>query len=597
MADAIVQSIKIEVDGADQAANEIKKVGQATEEVQQTAIKSAGGTQEFGKGLDQVSQKSGISSRELRSLSKVAKEFGADSAVVGLSLVRMAAVLGPIGASLFALGLAFSSLKSKMKEVEEAAKAVTQTFANMAKISAEMKAENDAAFWGTTAAEMKKVANEAGNVANQLRNIQARGREPTLTDDTKSLEAGFVKLLEQRGIAVNDVMADTEKLGEESRKAGLEAAKAYEAMSPIQKLNFEKALKGLGFTEDQIKNIEKGSVALKKIQDDAAKFDAGPAGQALKAFDAALKSSQETVGDWGQTLKIKFAEAVLGWKKIFAGGFGFFGEVLAEAGRQIMGGLASIGSLIAQAVAGWVSTAAPAAWQWIVDTFNSAVASLQGLLDQAMGFIEAWVTTPVSSAWQWIADTFTSALASLKGALDQATAAITTWVTTPIANAWQWIVDAWNSMLAKLGFGGAGSGAPASASVPGAAGGGLLGGRGTGTSDSNLAWVSRGEHIMPARAVAQPGVLAFLEALRRSGGNLRHVLDGMGRFALGGLVAPTLSIPAFASGGGMNNVTIQFPGLPEITGLRASSAVVDELRKAAAMAQVRSGGRKPSRYS
>jgi hypothetical protein len=97
--------------------------------------------------------------------------------------------------------------------------------------------------------------------------------------------------------------------------------------------------------------------------------------------------------------------------------------------------------------------------------------------------------------------------------------------------------------------------------------------------------------------VAQPGVLAFLEALRLSGGNLRDVLDGMGRFALGGMVAPTLSLPAFAGGGGMNHVTIQFPGLPEITGLRAPSAVVDELRKAAAMAQVRSGGRKPSRYS
>jgi uncharacterized protein YoxC len=130
------------------------------------------------------------------------------------------------------------------------------------------------------------------------------------------------------------------------------------------------------------------------------------------------------------------------------------------------------------------------------------------------------------------------------------------------------------------------------------ASGGLLGGRGTGTSDSNLAWVSRGEHIMPARAVSQPGVLAFLEALRRSGGSLRDVLDGMGRFALGGSVGPRpLSIPAFAGGGGMSNVTIQFPGLPEITGLRASSGVVDELRKAAALAQVRSGGRKPSRYS
>ena len=47
----------------------------------------------------------------------------------------------------------------------------------------------------------------------------------------------------------------------------------------------------------------------------------------------------------------------------------------------------------------------------------------------------------------------------------------------------------------------------------------------------------------------------------------------------------------------MSHVTIAFPGLPDITGLRASSEVVDELRKAAALAQVRSGGRKPSRYT
>src|SRR4029077_17396609 len=106
--------------------------------------------------------------------------------------------------------------------------------------------------------------------------------------------------------------------------------------------------------------------------------------------------------------------------------------------------------------------------------------------------------------------------------------------------------------------------------------------------DSNLAWVSRGEHIMPARSVRQPGVLAFLEALRRSGGNLAHVLDGMGRFALGGPVA----MPALAGGGSgvMSNVTIQFPGLQPIGGLRAPASVVEELRKAAAMAQVRSGG-------
>jgi len=165
------------------------------------------------------------------------------------------------------------------------------------------------------------------------------------------------------------------------------------------------------------------------------------------------------------------------------------------------------------------------------------------------------------------------------------------------------VVQGLIALVEKLGQtiaaarGGPGAPLPEPGGVP-MAGGGLMGGRGTGTSDSNLAWLSRGEHVMPARAVQQPGVLAFLEALRRSGGNLRGVLDSMSRFALGGLVPR--AIPAYAAGGPvgrMNHVTIQFPGLPAINGLRASSDVIGELQRTAALAQVRSGGRKPSRYS
>jgi hypothetical protein len=141
-------------------------------------------------------------------------------------------------------------------------------------------------------------------------------------------------------------------------------------------------------------------------------------------------------------------------------------------------------------------------------------------------------------------------------------------------------------------LGGAGGGIGSNAA------GGLLGGRGTGTSDSNLAWVSRGEHIMPARAVAQPGVLALLEALRRSGGNLSAVLNGMGRFALGGMVPRAM--PAFAGGGmvggHLGTLTLGLPSGDSVT-VRASTGVVDQLRKEAALAQVRSGGRKPSRYA
>jgi hypothetical protein len=231
-------------------------------------------------------------------------------------------------------------------------------------------------------------------------------------------------------------------------------------------------------------------------------------------------------------------------------------------------------------------------WPQLTKAAQTAWEIIKADAEVVRQFIQDWVTTPVANAWKWIKDTWTDLGTWFDGQIEEIKALITTWVTTPVDNAWQWIKDKWNTMLQSMGFGapaGAGGGS-------GHAAGGLLGGRGSGTSDSNLAWVSRGEYITPARAVAQPGVLAFLEALRHSGGNLRDVLDGMGRFALGGLVHAPIAIPAFA-GGGMNHVTIQFPGLPPISGLRASSDVVDELRRSAALAQVRSGGRKPSRYS
>jgi len=197
----------------------------------------------------------------------------------------------------------------------------------------------------------------------------------------------------------------------------------------------------------------------------------------------------------------------------------------------------------------------------------------------------------VSGWWQKIKDIGTAAWKAVGDAIND-------WVIKPCKALFEWMEKLIGKLQELLGLGqqvGSAEGAnPVTGAGQSFAGGGTVGGRGSGTSDSNLAWVSRGEHIMPARAVRQPGVLAFLEALRRSGGNLRNVLDGMGRFALGGPVA----LPAFAGGGlnSMSNVTIQFPGLAPIGGLRAPSDVVEELRKAAAMAQVRSGGTKPSRY-
>jgi hypothetical protein len=118
----------------------------------------------------------------------------------------------------------------------------------------------------------------------------------------------------------------------------------------------------------------------------------------------------------------------------------------------------------------------------------------------------------------------------------------------------------------------------------GQAGGGLIGGRGTGTSDSNLAWLSRGEFVINAASVRRFGAQFF--AMLNAG-----MMPG---FALGGMV------PAFAGGGSvgphLGTLELALPSGMKIA-VRASSSAVEELRREAALAQVRSGGRKPSRYS
>jgi len=234
-----------------------------------------------------------------------------------------------------------------------------------------------------------------------------------------------------------------------------------------------------------------------------------------------------------------------------------FGSALGTQVAQLLNLGTSISDIITKSQ-GMAQSQADAGNR-IVQAFNTAKASLTGF-DQL---------------WGQIASSGVTALSAINSSMDT--------LITKLGEAVR--------LMGQLSPGGGGGGA-----APALAGGGLMGGRGTGTSDSNLAWLSRGEHVMPARAVRQPGVLSLLEALRRSGGNLSGVLDRLGGFALGGLVGP---VPAFAGGGvnSMSHITIAFPGVPPIGGLRAPGSVVDELRKAAGLAQVRSGGRKPSRYS
>ncbi len=84
--------------------------------------------------------------------------------------------------------------------------------------------------------------------------------------------------------------------------------------------------------------------------------------------------------------------------------------------------------------------------------------------------------------------------------------------------------------------------------------GGILGGAGTGTSDSNLAWFSRGEYLVRAAVVREPGVLRHLEDLNRRGVRALAptpvVIEAPApRFAEGGLVDRSAATSEAASHG------------------------------------------------
>lgn len=108
-------------------------------------------------------------------------------------------------------------------------------------------------------------------------------------------------------------------------------------------------------------------------------------------------------------------------------------------------------------------------------------------------------------------------------------------------------------------------------SPQGRAAGGLITGPGTGTSDSIPAWVSSGEYIVPAHAVARPGALSMLEAMKRGSADLGSLRQNFGfhlrprGFAEGGLVdGPGMGGASSATVGG----TIQV-GLDDGLVLRA----------------------------
>lgn len=128
--------------------------------------------------------------------------------------------------------------------------------------------------------------------------------------------------------------------------------------------------------------------------------------------------------------------------------------------------------------------------------------------------------------------------------------------------------------------------------LPARAGGGLLRGVGTPTSDSNLYWGSRGEFVQPYKSVRRYGV-DFMEAVRRGLLDTRaaRALLSAPRFAEGGLVA----MDRLASGSGPAAGASGTPVILQLNGreyaLSAPADTAEELTRAVKLEALRRGKR------
>lgn len=246
-----------------------------------------------------------------------------------------------------------------------------------------------------------------------------------------------------------------------------------------------------------------------------------------------------------------------------------------------------------------------AAWNSVVAFFTDLVTTIGGI------FTSAWtaITDGVTATVQFVIDKWNSVVAffqSLPGTLQSVWDTISNAVTSAFQAAVDKVKGFFSDLLASaltklqpiidllkmitsLGSGAAGAAGGAAAGGQFAGGGGVQG-PGSSTSDSIPAWLSNGEFVIQARAVAKYGA-AFMHAINSG----RFRVPG---FALGGMamVAPAPAFRThFADGGHVGGRPLSLTiGGETFAGLIAPDDVADRLSKFATIRQVRSAGRKPS---
>jgi phage-related protein len=313
---------------------------------------------------------------------------------------------------------------------------------------------------------------------------------------------------------------------------------------------------------------------------------------AASAFDAviqAITTAISTIGGLGNTIATGFSAA---WKLISDGA--------SAAWKVISSGAASVWKLVSDgASTAWkaIADAASAAAQAVVDTITKLPDNLQ----------TAWqaVQDAASATWQGLQDGASKAISSVKDAFQSGLSSISQLFTDLRDTALgilQRIIDAAKSVASAVSSALSGGGASNSSDDGGGdqtfAGGGVVRGPGSSTSDSIPARLSNGEYVVQAKAVRHYGV-PFLEAFNQ----MRVSLSAMGaKFSTGGFASslmPPMPVPRFATGGLVNigsgstghPVTLNIEG--QSFGMTASTDTVAQLQRFSTGRQIRSAGRKP----
>lgn len=265
---------------------------------------------------------------------------------------------------------------------------------------------------------------------------------------------------------------------------------------------------------------------------------------------------------------------------------------VADAANQVVLALKAAGDEAQTVADGIVAAAGEASKGW---------AAVPQAISDAAAAAQTGVATLIA-AFQGVGDAIGAAFASVGPAVTAAFAGVVDNISSQLdlvrAATAAFVADVQSQLAAlEASIAAAQAAASGAQAVEGHAAGGPIGGPGTGTSDSILARVSRGEFIIKARAVSHygAGLFAALNNMR-----LPRELPG---FSMGGLASAIGSalgpsrLPAFAAGGSVGGgrpINLSIDG--KTFGLVAPDDTADSLSRFVMSKRVRSSGTRPGWY-